>query len=379
LDADVHGSTREPLSQCPVTGDRTFHHDGLQKGRRAEATFHFHPPRDGCYLVEEMHPELDQCKASANTKVHVVYGTGLEAVGKVDQTLNAGQWTFVAARPFYAGQPGKVTLSNEGTEPGTLAVFDRVRFTWSGKACTKVASHPRQTEIRMTVDFQTIADRQAEFASAFKSKLAGLAEVPEQSLRLISLRPGSIIAELLVLPSVVDGPLNSGLSAVQTVEKLRNAVTKNAADLCAVTGGQVEGCNVEFKDLGIAKASVAEKTERKPSTCGGSDDSNPTAMIAVVVGGTVGLLSILVIYHVFRAKARKAKQQTDASTNKTSDTVDHQVTASMEEGKSLDDKKVDDESDKQSTDCPSSDAQSDTNIADETPRVDDGPTPATLD
>jgi len=38
----------------------------------AEATFHFDPPYDGCYLVEEMHPLL-MCEGSANTKVHVHY------------------------------------------------------------------------------------------------------------------------------------------------------------------------------------------------------------------------------------------------------------------------------------------------------------------
>merc|ERR1719428_2210242 len=99
------------------------------------------------------------------------------ARGIVDQTSNGGQWTFLAALPFFAGHPGNVTLNNEGTEPGTLAVFNQVRFTWSGKSCSQVQAHPRHAEIRLTVDFQNIASRLTEFGSALKSKIAELASV----------------------------------------------------------------------------------------------------------------------------------------------------------------------------------------------------------
>jgi len=230
-DADIkaHGATLEPFSQCPATARRTFHHDGLQKGRRSQATFHFDPPHDGCYIIEEMHPHLEQCGASANTKVHVNYCKGMQAVGTVDQTATGGQWTFLGALPFYAGHPGNVTLSNEGTKPGTLTVFDQVRFTWSGKSCSLVDAHPRRFELRMTMDFQTVAHRLPEFGSALKAKLAKLASVPERvisedSLRLTGLRSGSIIAEFLVLPSHVDDPLSARLTPWQTMEVLRGAV-----------------------------------------------------------------------------------------------------------------------------------------------------------
>merc|ERR1712196_159632 len=97
LDAQVHGSTLEPLSECPVTSGKGFHHDGLQKRRLAEVTFHFNPPHDGCYLVEEMHPKLDQCRASEDTKVNINYCKGLHVFGTVNQTANGGEWTFITA------------------------------------------------------------------------------------------------------------------------------------------------------------------------------------------------------------------------------------------------------------------------------------------
>jgi hypothetical protein len=180
----------------------------------------------------------------------------MQAVGEVDQTVNGGQWIFIAAKQFYAGHPGSVTVSNEGTKPGTLTVFDQVRFTWSGKDCLEVDANPRHAEIRMTVDFQNVANRLPEFGSALKAKLAVLASVPENALRLIGLRSGSIIAEFLVLPSVVDHPLGAGASPQRTIEYLHDAIRKNASELCLLTGGPSEGCNVELKDLGFALPSV---------------------------------------------------------------------------------------------------------------------------
>jgi hypothetical protein len=229
-DVKVHGATLEPISQCPATASRTFHHDGLQKDRRAEAIFHFDPPRDGCYLIEQR-TEMDsirwtstnwsrsqnkKCEASSNTKVHVHYCKGLQAVGTVDQTPKTfgrqpqDQWKFIAALQFHAGHPGNVTLSNEGTEPGTLTVFDQVRFTWSGQNCLDTRAHPRRAEIRMIVDFENVADRLTIFGIALKKRLADMASVPENSLRLTDFRPelephGGLnlvsVAELVILPS----------------------------------------------------------------------------------------------------------------------------------------------------------------------------------
>jgi len=78
-----------------------------------------------------------------------------------------------------------------------------------------------------------------------------MAGIPADSLRLIGLRPdssNSIIAEILVLPWG---------SSERSTELLRSAVSKNAAELCALSTGPLEGCNVELKDLGFARAAHA--------------------------------------------------------------------------------------------------------------------------
>eukprot|EP00746_Dinoflagellata_sp_MGD_P148999 gnl/MRDRNA2_/MRDRNA2_81113_c0_seq3.p1 gnl/MRDRNA2_/MRDRNA2_81113_c0~~gnl/MRDRNA2_/MRDRNA2_81113_c0_seq3.p1 ORF type:complete len:442 (+),score=101.83 gnl/MRDRNA2_/MRDRNA2_81113_c0_seq3:83-1408(+) len=383
-DIKVRGATLEPISQCPATTSRTFHHDGLQKDKRAEATFHFDPPRDGCYLIEER-TELDatqwmlfqskECEASSNTKVHVHYCKGLQANGTVDQTPKGfarqpqDQWTFIAALQFYAGHPGNVTLSNEGTEPGTLTVFDQVRFSWSGKDCFESHAHPRRAEIRMTVDFQHIADRLTIFGIALKKRLAEMAGIPESSLRLTDLRSGSVIAEFLVLPGVVDDPLTPGLdvgSAVHSIELLRTAVSRNAVELCALTGGPLEGCNVELKDLGFATPSVkalpvtqavpeqhTEQQQENDTQADGSADAN-TVIIVVSTVAAAGLL-LFVLYRLYIARSVKAK----IPSSKPYEIKVQSIEVSMPESNSEEEKEPVEQDDDKSTVCPSiSDKQS---------------------
>lgn len=311
---------------------------------------------------------LDQCKASANTKVHVSYCKGLQALGTVNQSKNADQWTFLAALPFYAGHPGNVTLSNEGTEPGTLAVFDQVRFTWSGKSCSKVDSHPRQAQIRFSVNFKNVASRQAEFGSALKKSLSQWANIPETALRLTSLRSGSIIASILVLPTVVDDPDShffhsaAPLSASHTIKKISDAVAKNSDGLCGLTG-QMEGCKVEFTDLGVAKPTIfpeyhqnpqrqqeEEKPEAKPEA-----EEDEDYLLALIAAGALLCMAMPMAYYVF--KHLKAKKKYDASNMEAS------KASSMEEGKAIDEKKhTEDENDNASTLAPSSDKQSEASL-----------------
>jgi len=361
VDAKVLGSTLEPVAQCPATARRTFHHDALQKGRRAQATFHFDAPRDGCYIIEEMHPQLEQCKASASTNVDVSFCKGRKARGIVDQTSNGGQWTFLAALPFFAGHPGNVTLNNEGTEPGTLTVFDQVRFTWSGKSCSQVESHPRKAEIRFTVDFKAVENRQTEFGTVLKRQLAKLAGVPERTLRLTGLRSGSIIASFLVFPSAVDEPLSAPIGALQTIEKLRDVVANNADDLCALTGDK-QGCEVQFTDLGRAQPSIRPvgrldklKQEVQETANDAEVEKDSKSVVALIVGGSVALISLLLVFFglkVYRSKRRENKE------------METTVKASaMEEGKAIDEKKPTEEvNDNASTVTPSSDKQSEPSL-----------------
>jgi len=360
VDSDTRHTTMEILAQCPRTAWEEIRHDGMQKSQRAEATFHFDPPSDGCYLVEEVHPIL-MCEASANTKVHVHYGKGLQAVGTVDQSSPWTDKAFLGALQFYAGHPGKVTLSNEGTEPDTLTVFGQVRFTWSGKSCMEVDAHPLHAEIQMNMDFHNVAWRRPEFGRALMSKLTELAQVPEDSLRLTGLRSGSIIAEFLVLPNVADDILVPIHSARRNIEYLRDAVAKNAAELCTlITGFPWEGCNVELKDLGFAKPSIEpfepvpeQRTQKTEQTETQDDSLNTISVVIIVICAVAAALLILFALYIVRSRKRKNASQT--SSVEVKQTYEIKVAASMEAGEPV--KAIDsvEEDDKDSTLCPSND------------------------
>lgn len=213
----------------------------------------------------------------------------------------------------------------------------------------------------MTVDFKNVADRRSEFGSALRTKLAELASVPEKALRLTGLRPGSIIAEVLVLPSVVDDPLTDVLSAGQPIEKLRDAVSKNANDLCALAGASLEGCNVEFKDLGIATPSIRPVRVERPRPHPSSEEPEKGFNMMIIVYCAIFLLiKIAVLCCVF--KKHKATKEAPAVTVETTIVAENKVTASMEEGKALDYKTPSDEIDNSSTVPPSSDKQSEPSL-----------------
>jgi len=370
--SEAHDTSTLPLAQCPSTvfpfHDTTFQHDATDKSRRAQATFHFDPPYDGCYLVEEMHPPL-MCEGSANTKVHVNYCKDLQAAGTVNQAVNGGQWAFLAALQFYVGHPGTVTLSNEGTKPGTLTVFDKVRFTWSGKSCMEVDAHPRRAEIRMTVDFQNVAWQRPEFGSALTTKLASLANVPEKSLRLIGLRSGSIIAEFLVLPNVADDIDIPSHSAQRNMEYLRDAVAKNAHELCTLTGDHSERCNIELKDLGFAKPSIEPfetvPEQRTQQTGPQEDDLNTnstTSVVIIVICAVAGILAaaMLLLFALYMVRSRKTKNVSPDSWAEVCKPYEINVAAAMEAGepvKAKDSMVIEslEEDDNNSTLCPSID------------------------
>jgi len=383
-DAKTHGATKEPLADCPATVIHEFQHDGMQKDQRAHATFFFDPPHDGCYLVEEFHPLL-MCDGSKNAKVHVHYCKGKEAMGTVDQTTNGGDWSFLGALQFYKGIRGNVTLSNEGTLPGTLTVFDQVRFTWTAASCMEVDAHPRRAEIRIEADFQNVAKLIPEYKRNLASELAHMAHIPHNSVRAIDLRPGSIIAEFIVLPGFVDGlGLIDGLSPQQTMQFLGDAVAKNAAHLCTLVGGPLPGCTAELKDLGFAIPTIRrwypsgqpeqqlDSTSTQQQTDSTQDvDSNGTGgdqdILVIVIGACAAVMLLVVVCAAARFEMHRRSQKTKDSKRKVSKDVSANSSAEVNPIYSMYEVKVSPETedtvkgepvkddDDNSTLCPSSD------------------------
>jgi hypothetical protein len=142
---------------------------------------------------------------------------------------------------------------------------------------------------------------------------------------------------------------------------LRGAVAKNAAELCTLTGGPLENCNVELKDMGVATPTVRPFRPEQPQETD-MQTANMTNVI-IVVSAIAGLKLLLFAVWVARSRQTKEKygtQDPNAAHNKTAESKVTVVTASMEEGKSVEEKKPVEDDDNNSTLCPSnSDKQSD--------------------
>lgn len=97
--------------------------------------FPFDPPEDGCYVVEEFHPE-NQCSLPFSREVafSIHYCKGLKKHGSLDQTRNGNQWNAVGLYPFYKGHRGKVLISHPQVG-SSIAVADAVRFTRVSNSC----------------------------------------------------------------------------------------------------------------------------------------------------------------------------------------------------------------------------------------------------
>eukprot|EP00746_Dinoflagellata_sp_MGD_P110342 gnl/MRDRNA2_/MRDRNA2_47389_c0_seq2.p1 gnl/MRDRNA2_/MRDRNA2_47389_c0~~gnl/MRDRNA2_/MRDRNA2_47389_c0_seq2.p1 ORF type:complete len:285 (+),score=70.39 gnl/MRDRNA2_/MRDRNA2_47389_c0_seq2:803-1657(+) len=240
-------------------------------------------------------------------------------------------------------------------------------------------THPAMAAILWRRCILSWSTAQQVWWTVIKAKLAQLAGVSEKSLRLTGLRPGSIIAELLVLATAVDDPLMGGFSAVQNSQRLRNGIAENAKELCALAGSALEGCNVEFKDLGIAKATVSPVPVE--STEGPRQESKETetkrgkkniflefasfewchCQVGLILGTTVAVLALLVALCCFVRSCRQNKLAR-YSMDKANDNTELEATASMEEGNALEKQAVDDEGDDSSTVTPTSDKHSEPSV-----------------
>jgi hypothetical protein len=126
-----------PLT-CGVQGwQQSFLFLDPQESNDAETAveFAFDPPVDGCYLLEEFHPENRCSKAfSSAAALTIHYCKGLRKLAEVDQTQKGNQWNTVALLPFYKGHAGKVQVSHPQVG-STIAVADAFRFTRVSATC----------------------------------------------------------------------------------------------------------------------------------------------------------------------------------------------------------------------------------------------------
>jgi hypothetical protein len=78
-----------------------FHHDWSRNKGKAQFTFKFEPPKDGCYMIEEYHPgSNDSCSQylPSNARLEVGACKSKKTSFYINQAKNGGQWNnWIAA------------------------------------------------------------------------------------------------------------------------------------------------------------------------------------------------------------------------------------------------------------------------------------------
>merc|ERR1719210_3063477 len=99
--------------------NQQYHHDNSRNKGSASFTFKFAPPADGCYVLEEYHPDKSmQCSQylPRNARLDIKYCKGQSSTVYINQAVRGGQWNEVVSLPFYKGYEGRFTMQNSLNE-----------------------------------------------------------------------------------------------------------------------------------------------------------------------------------------------------------------------------------------------------------------------
>jgi hypothetical protein len=166
----VFEGSYEPCMADAYAGQ--FHHDWAKNKGNAHLTYHFDPPEDGCYKLEEYHPggagnTACSMYLPSNAKLHVEYCVGQSASLRLNQAKRGAQWNEIGEFPFYKGHVGRFTMLSSPDEVcGASSCFwvaDAVRLTRRGEACPP---NVYGADVRHVADFSTQAFSPAEASVA---------------------------------------------------------------------------------------------------------------------------------------------------------------------------------------------------------------------
>jgi len=260
------------------------------------AMFTIQPPLDGCYLVEEMHPHTPDTTQVALT---INYCKGQTASGVLSQADGRhDQWNYVASLPFYEGWEGSIELPSD-------VMGSSFRLTHVGRKCGRASTEVQRMEVRMTVDFATVADRIADFKLKLAGVLAPFAQVDASRLSVTHLREGSVIAEATVLPpaaSFTDG--GHAMTASEAVGAVTGELGTESSllsvKLCEALDGSSAGCAASVLSVGLAPPMVGRGEQpasgeesplnSKEQPARGEEDSSSSLFIPILLAALAATL-----------------------------------------------------------------------------------------
>mmetsp|Transcript_42171 Transcript_42171/g.127705 ORF Transcript_42171/g.127705 Transcript_42171/m.127705 type:complete len:523 (+) Transcript_42171:83-1651(+) len=278
------------------------------------STFSFLPPLDGCYVVEERHPHVPQ---ASKEPLEIAFCRGRVARGQIDHTDGRHQqWNYVASLPFDEDENGSITLPRGLLEqaedhPG----IHEFRLTHVGPRCSARAAQVHTAELRITANFSLVEARLTAFKAELAELLADASGVDTQRLSVSRLAPGSILAEVSVLPAAVAPLGGAAPSAAEAVANLKAALPGLRPQVCSAAGASGPGCDLTVLRDGPAQPMAvytrqnAQPADWSPHGTEGGLEPGIIAAIAAAAGCTLLLVAVAgcCIY-----KARCASQRAPA-------------------------------------------------------------------
>jgi hypothetical protein len=193
---------------CTSTSTLSFQAVLSESEVRADlSVFSFQPPVNGCYMVEEQHPEIP---GESDQTLAVNYCRGQRVEGTLNHTDGRhNQWNYVTSLPFFVGLEGSMELEQSLVERAAQYAGDhRFRVTHLGQRC----SAPEAEVLRASIQIAGVSARRlsaapsnAEMKSNLAAVLAATAQVSPARLSVTHLSSASppMVAEVTVLPAGV--------------------------------------------------------------------------------------------------------------------------------------------------------------------------------
>mmetsp|Transcript_45196 Transcript_45196/g.79568 ORF Transcript_45196/g.79568 Transcript_45196/m.79568 type:complete len:524 (-) Transcript_45196:236-1807(-) len=308
---NAHAGSYQPCMKDAYQGQ--FHHDWAKNKGTAHLSYHFDPPQDGCYLVEEYHPGSDETCARylpSNTRMELDYCRGLSRSFFIDQGRNGAQWNPVGKAPFFKGFKGTITMRNANGEqcrsPPCFWVADAFRLTRVEDSCTtdgKLKMHVRLSNSNTVDDVLKKLEQSKDvlenaFADYFGYGAAQLVKFINTGRRLAEGELSAVTATVMVF----------GTPKMTTVGDLGQALQKALSD--AGAGVQIESAEMDWTSEPIG--SFPSSRKRRPS-----DDDDDDKRLLTIILVSVGIAAVLVFFIVCGFMLRsKAKLPAENKTQK---------------------------------------------------------------
>lgn len=192
--ASTHGTSTEACDGSAIGGSAH-----TVNGSEGGAVYTFVPESTGCYRLDEFHPESSTGCFLSSAKLLMEYCLGKSINTTVDLSTNGKQWNTFAHLPFYAGTPGSVTSQPAGAGLWTADAF---RATKVAESCLDIPDSYLLTLRLVGVDLEDPKftqgghlTRSPDMRLAFHEAMASVSGLPANSVKLLSMRKGSIVLD----------------------------------------------------------------------------------------------------------------------------------------------------------------------------------------